>query len=222
MGFRDTLVRQFERPEGALGGIAGWIMATRPSNVRRNLWTVGLLGVRPGDRILEIGCGPGVALKACAEQAKLGVVVGVDHSQAMLAQAARRNRRAIARGRVQLQLGGLDLVSTLGGAFDKVFLVNVVQFLADKVAAFRIFHEAMAPGGTLATTYQPRHRNPTRADAIRVADEIKEIMAAGQFEAISVEELQLRPVPALCVLGRKAVHTGSANHSQQLSMRRHK
>ncbi len=209
MGIRDTIVRQFKRPEGPLGGIAGWIMATRPSNVRRNLWTVGLLGVRPGDRVLEIGCGPGVALKACAEQATMGLIVGVDHSQAMLAQAARRNRQAIERGQVQLRLGGLDLVPTLGGAFDKIFLVNVIQFLPDKAAAFRTFHEALAPGGTLAATYQPRHRNPARADAIRVADEIREIMAAGQFEAISAEELRLRPVAAICVLGRKPARAGN-------------
>lgn len=209
MGLRDTIVRQFKRPEGVLGGIAGWIMAKRPSNVCRNLWTVGLLGIRPGDRILEIGCGPGVALKACAEQARMGLVVGLDHSEAMLAQAERRNRQAIERGQVQLQLGGLNAIPTLAGLFDKVFLVNVVQFLPDKAAAFRTFYEVMAPGGTIATTYQPRHRNPTRADAIRVADEIKGYMAAGDFEAVSSEELQLWPVPAVCVLGRKATRTGN-------------
>jgi SAM-dependent methyltransferase len=178
-------------------------MAVRPSNRRRSLWTVALLGVGPGDRVLEIGCGPGVALAACAARVRSGLVVGLDHSSLMLAQAARRNRRAIERGRARLALGGLDLLPLLGGPFDKVFSVNVVQFLPDKAAAFRAFHDAMAPGGMLGVTYQPRHRKPTRADALRMAEEIRQCMTAAGFATIGTEELALRSAPAICVLGRR-------------------
>ena len=50
MALRETIVGQFKRPHGMLGRLAGWIMASRPSNIRRNLWTVEMLGVRPTDR----------------------------------------------------------------------------------------------------------------------------------------------------------------------------
>ena len=43
-----------------------------------------------------------------------------------------------------------------------------------------------------------------RADAIRVSNEIKACMAASGFKVVRAEELQLRPVPAICVLGQKA------------------
>ncbi|MFC7105337.1 hypothetical protein ACFQQB_35850 [Nonomuraea rubra] len=54
-----TLVGQFHRPRGAVGRVVGWVMAHRSSNRRRNLWVASLLGVRPADRILEVGFGPG-------------------------------------------------------------------------------------------------------------------------------------------------------------------
>ena len=203
MGLREVLVPQFRRPEGPLGRVAGLIMAARPSNRRRNYWTVELLCVGPEDRVLEIGCGPGVALAASAERTRGSVIVGLDHSPEMLDQAARRNRRAIERGRVRLQLGDLERLPMLGGPFDKIFSVNVIQFLPDKDAAFRALHDVTAPGGIVATTYQPRHRNPNRADAIKVAEEVEAHMAAAGFVAIKVEELSLRPVSAVCVLGRK-------------------
>jgi ubiquinone/menaquinone biosynthesis C-methylase UbiE len=203
MGFRESFVRQFGRPEGALGHVAGWIMANRPSNRQRNLWTVELLGIKPGNRILEFGCGPGLALKACVEKVGNGLVVGFDHSQLMLDQAARLNREAVAQGTLELHLGALDRLHTIGGAFDKVYSVNVIQFIQDKVAAFHAIYDLMAPGGTIASTYQPRHRNPTRGDAFRVADEVMRTMAKCGFEAVRVEELPLRPVPAVCALGRK-------------------
>lgn len=205
MGLREDFVRQFGRPEGALGHVAGWIMANRPSNRQRNLWTVELLGITSRDRILELGCGPGLAVQACSEKATDGLVVGIDHSEVMLDQAASLNRQAIERGTLKLQLGGLERLPALGGPFDKVFSVNVIQFIPDRVAAFRAIHEVMAPGGIVASTYQPRHKKPTRADAYRMADEVMQAMAACGFRAIRVEELPLRPVPAICVLGRKQV-----------------
>jgi SAM-dependent methyltransferase len=203
MRFGDSVVRQFRRPEGLLGLLAGWIMASRPSNRRRNLWTVELLDISTGDRVLEFGCGPGRALAACAERAKSGVVVVIDHSRTMLAQAARRNGDALALGRVQLEYGGPELLPTLNGPFDKVFSVNVVQFLPDQAAVFRALHDAMVPGGIVATTYQPRHQNATRGDALRVADGVTKHTAAAGFVEVSVAELALQPVPAICVLGRK-------------------
>ena len=64
--FRVWLVGQFGRPTSAWGHVAGWIMAHRVSNRRRNRWTVDLLDLRPGERVLEIGFGPDSADPAAA------------------------------------------------------------------------------------------------------------------------------------------------------------
>jgi protein-L-isoaspartate O-methyltransferase len=83
---------QFHHPTGLGGHLAGWIMSRRPSNVARNRWAVQLLEVQPSERVIELGCGPGVAVAALATRAVRGLVVGVDHSQVMIRQARRRNR----------------------------------------------------------------------------------------------------------------------------------
>jgi len=61
-----------------------------------------LLAVEPNARVLELGCGPGVAMAALAERAVDGLVVGVDHSPIMIRQARRRNAAAVAAGRGRL------------------------------------------------------------------------------------------------------------------------
>jgi hypothetical protein len=53
---------QFGHPTGFWGRAAGLLMAHRPSNRRRSAWVVSLLDVRPEDRVLEIGFGPGVGV----------------------------------------------------------------------------------------------------------------------------------------------------------------
>lgn len=201
MSVQSVIVGQFRQPHGVLGHVAGWIMAARGSNRARNEWTVGLLDIRPHDRVLEIGCGPGLALAACAAAAREGRVVGLDHSATMLGQARARCRDAVAAGRVALVLGGLEAVT---GPFEKIFSINVIQFLVDRTGAVAALHGKLAPGGVLATTYMPRNRHPTRADAERMAAEIEGCMAKAGFVAIRTEELPLEPVPALCVLGERA------------------
>jgi cyclopropane fatty-acyl-phospholipid synthase-like methyltransferase len=203
MRLRAAVVAQFRRPQGLWGRAAGWIMASRASNRERNLWTLDLLRIDPRDRVLEIGCGPGLALEACAARLREGIVIGLDHSDTMLQQARRRNRAAIAGNRVALRLGDLRALARLPGRFDKVFSVNLVQFLADRVAAFRALHAVTVPGGLVASTYQPRHADATRDDALRMASDVAREMAQVGFVGIRCEELPLRPVPAICVLGMR-------------------
>lgn len=112
---KAEIYRQFERPHGALGALAGFVMSHRPSNKERNRWTVDLIAPQEGAHVLEIGCGPGLALSAVCARMVRGRVVGLDHSPLMLAQAAKRNAAAIAAGKLQLHLGGLDTLAVFRG-----------------------------------------------------------------------------------------------------------
>ena len=200
MSIRDLVVAQFKNPSGPFGHVVGWIMATRHSNRERSRWTVDLLDIGPDDRVLELGCGPGVALQHVARRLQSGTVVGLDHSLVMARQATRRNREGIGAGKILVRVGPIDGVAAVGGAFTKIFSVNVVQFLPDKPAFFRLLHTKLAPGGIVATTYQPRNKNPTRSDAIAMADQISAAMQSAGFAEIRVEERDFQP-PAVCVIG---------------------
>jgi SAM-dependent methyltransferase len=117
-----TLSRQFRRPTGALGWLAGQLMARK--NAPMNRLAVELLDARPGDRILEIGFGPGTAIQMLASGAEIGLIAGVDHSSAMLRQASRRNRQSIRAGRAELHAGTASQLPFPDAHFTKAFAVN--------------------------------------------------------------------------------------------------
>ena len=145
-----TLYGQFRKPTGLLGWVAGWIMAHRASNTTRNRWTVDLLNIKETDHVLEIGFGPGLSIASAARLARQGVVVGIDHSVLMLRTATHRNHAAIEAGRVELKVGELESLPTLGETFDKAFSVNVFQFVEDRREAYAddsVGPETGQPGG---------------------------------------------------------------------------
>jgi len=202
VSLRAAIVSQFVRPRGLLGRIAGWILATRGSNLRRNRWTVDLLAPSDGERVLEVGCGPGVALELCL--AREGVrAVGVDHSALMIKHAARRNARAVKDGRLVLVEGTID-ASPADALFDRMFSINVIQFV-DRPSFVAQAKVLLKPGGVMATTCQPRHAKATRADALKLAAELTDLMTAAGFTGVRVEELDLEPVPAVCVIGKRGM-----------------
>jgi cyclopropane fatty-acyl-phospholipid synthase-like methyltransferase len=200
---RGKLVEQFRLPRGLLGRLAGQVMARRPSNLERSRRTLDLLGIEPEDRVLEIGFGPGVALAWAAERASRGRVVGVDHSVLMLRQAARRNAAAIASGRVELRLAAAEALPAFDAPFDKAYAVNVSMFWGDPVATLSRVAAALAPGGRLALTFQPRRRGATDEDARRAGERLAESLAAAGFVGVSSDVLAMKPVAAVCVLGSR-------------------
>jgi len=154
---RRSVIGQFRRPHGLFGRVAGWVMANRPSNRRRNAWTVELLDVRAGDRVLEIGYGPGLALAEMAGRVGSGAVIGLDHSETMRAVAAARNRQAIAEGRLRLHVGRVEdlaagTVPGLGGPFDRIYAINTALFWRNRQAVFGALARRLAPGGRVAVT----------------------------------------------------------------------
>ncbi|MBI4083442.1 MAG: methyltransferase domain-containing protein [Candidatus Lambdaproteobacteria bacterium] len=179
-------------------------MANRPSNRARNLWTLDLLELQSTDRVLEIGFGPGFALEHAARVVSAGLLVGVDHSAAMVRQATRRNRATIAAGRMRLIHADVEHLPADVGGFDKIYSANVVQFWPEPARAFARLVDALAPGGRLATTYQPRHPGARAEDADAMAERIAGWMEGAGLHEVRIARLNLRPIPAVCVLARRS------------------
>ena len=110
---------------------------------------------RDGDRLLDLGVGSGLVEEALFERLPDLRVIGVDHSEAMLAQARARHH-----GRTNLRLvsGGfedLDLLDPLGAdgstapPFEFVICVQALHEAADDVkrAVFEFVRRRIAPGG---------------------------------------------------------------------------
>lgn len=116
---------------------------------------------KPGESVLDIGCGTGTTLLRLAEAVgPAGQVLGVDISEQQLAVA---RQRIGAAGAIQARVV-LDDAATHDfppAAFDLVFTRFGVMFFADPVAAFSNIRRAMKPGGRLAlTVFRPGPDNP--------------------------------------------------------------
>lgn len=202
-----AIVGQFGHPRGAAGNVAGWQMAHRPSNRRRNSWVVSLLDVQSTDRVLEIGFGPGRAIAELGRRVgPSGHVYGIDHSDVMLRQATRRNAAAIRAGRVTLTRASVEeLPPTLDGPFDAILAVNSLGFWTAPAQRLEDLRRRLTPGGRIAIASQPRHPGVTR-DPSLTARQITDLLRAAGFTQMRTESLDLDP-PVVCVL---AVNQGDA------------
>ena len=195
-----AIVGQFGNPRGAAGNVAGWVMAHRPSNRRRNSWVVSLLDVQPADRVLEIGFGPGLAIAELGRRVGAsGHVYGIDRSDVMLRRATRRNAAAIRDGRVTLIRASVEeLPPALDGPFNAIFAVNSLGFWTAPAERLEGLRRRLAPGGRIAIASQPRHPGATQ-DPSLAARQIADLLRAAGLTRTSTEILDLDP-PVVCVL----------------------
>jgi ubiquinone/menaquinone biosynthesis C-methylase UbiE len=184
-------------------------MGARPSNRERNRWAVSLLDIQPSDRVLEIGFGPGLAIREIARLAVEGYVCGIDHSEVMLRQASRRNARALHSGRVDLRLGSVESLPTFEERFDKILAVNALQFVADPVECFVGLRSLLLGGGRIAIAHQPRCPGATDETSALRGQRLTAQLAQAGFSDLRSETLKLKPA-VVCVLGLNAgtPHTG--------------
>jgi ubiquinone/menaquinone biosynthesis C-methylase UbiE len=177
------------------------MFAHRPSNRRRNDWAVSLLDVRPGDQVLEIGFGPGLAVAELARRAGgAGHVYGIDHSGVMLRQASRRNAAAIRDGRVILINAPVDqLPAALDGPFDVILAVNSLGFWPAPAERLAELSQRLAPAGRIAIVSQPRCPGATAETSRGAAREIEDLLRGAGFTHLSTQTLNLSP-PVACVL----------------------
>lgn len=109
------------------------------------------LALRPGQRVLDVGCGPGAHLGIFAEQvAPDGEVVGLDISAERLEVAAELNAHEISAERVALREGDLHELPFDGGTFDMVWTSLVLHHEDDPVAVVRELARVVGAGARVA------------------------------------------------------------------------
>ncbi len=132
----------------------------------RIAWAVERLSVGPEDRLLEIGCGHGVAVSLVCERLDGGSIVAIDRSRKMVERASRRNADHVAAGVASFQTA-TPLEADLGAApFDKIFAINVGMFWRDRpVRELEVLGHHLAPAGRLFLFYEGPPGSATPPDA---------------------------------------------------------
>jgi arsenite methyltransferase len=113
--------------------------------VRRRQLVGEALAARPGDRILDVGCGPGFYIPELLRQVgPNGAVVGIDSSESMLALAAGRSG---AGDHVEFHQADATALPVADASFDAALSVQVLEYVADIPAALAEILRALHPGG---------------------------------------------------------------------------
>lgn len=113
--------------------------------VRRRGLVREALGAVLGERILDVGCGPGFYCLELSETVDTsGSVVGVDSSPAMLELA---RARCADRDNVGLLEGEATTLPVESGTFEGAICVQVLEYIPDVDAALVELHRALRPGG---------------------------------------------------------------------------
>jgi ubiquinone/menaquinone biosynthesis C-methylase UbiE len=151
------------RPEGKAPGVITHARAYELLSVAvfagRRRRTFGrladLAGVTPGDRVLDVGCGPGYLTALAAEAAAPGgSAVGIDPSVPMVDQA----RRLRGAANCSFEVGRAEALDVPDGAFDVVVSSLAVHHIPEAVraTAFAEVFRVLRPGGrVLLADFRP-------------------------------------------------------------------
>lgn len=201
---QSRLAKQFGHPTGLLGHLVGYFLSARGGEMSRA--AVEMCNVRGDDQVLEIGFGPGRAIEALAVAAEHGKVAGVDVSEVMLAQARRRNRRAIAAGRVDLRLGCVTELPFSDQTFDKVLAINSLHHWPSPRRGLQEIRRVLNEGGTLllALRMQTSQGGMLKSPGVSETELLKvmETLVAAKFKQVRVERRE-DPLSMACVLAQR-------------------
>ncbi|MFD3578940.1 class I SAM-dependent methyltransferase [Streptomyces sp. NPDC058644] len=147
------------------------------------------LGLRPGDRVLDAGCGTGRALPALREVVgPSGVVLGVDLTPAMLETATRAGRDREGR----LLLADVTRLPLRGASLDAVFGAGLISHLPDPAENLRELRRVVRPGGTLALFHPigraalaARQGRQITPDDLRAEENLRPLLAASGWSMTS-------------------------------------
>ncbi len=185
----DFVARQSSNPHGVIGRFIAWIMARETAAL--NARAVELLALQPSDRVLEIGFGHGRTVASIARIVVSGHVAGVDVSASMTRLATRRNRAAVADGRVDLRTGDCAALPFPAADFDKSLSVHTVYFWTEPGACLREIRRVLRPGGCFVLGFTPKGTArtasfPTSVYTFYEEDEIREMVTAAGFTSVAI------------------------------------
>lgn len=110
---------------------------------------VGLAGLGPSDRILDVGTGTGIVALNAARKAAKGQVIGVDLSEGMLATARQNAAQTNAGRNVEFRRMDAEALEFGDRSFDVVLSLFALLHFPDPSAAVKQMFRVLRPGGRL-------------------------------------------------------------------------
>jgi ubiquinone/menaquinone biosynthesis C-methylase UbiE len=157
----------------------------------RLLWAVDMMDIQPEDRLLEIGCGRGVAIALVYEHLKSGSILAIDRSEKMIAAA----QKQIDDTRVTFEAVALSEINVQGKSFDTIFAVNVNVFWQQPEKELEVVKQLLASEGMLYLFYQP----PSSHQIQEIVEKVKNNFQRHNLKIIQTSTQDLPSGRTVCI-----------------------
>jgi cyclopropane fatty-acyl-phospholipid synthase-like methyltransferase len=135
---------QFKKPTGLFGKVISRKMIK--GNKPEYDIIIPELDIKPNDRLLEIGYGPGLGVNRIASDYDC-FISGIDFSYLMYKEATKRNKKHIEKKKVELHYGDFLKSELTANEYDKVFCLNVIYFWDKLDIPFTKINKTLKEGG---------------------------------------------------------------------------
>ncbi|WRP07472.1 class I SAM-dependent methyltransferase [Rossellomorea aquimaris] len=147
---KECADQQYQLPKGILGQYFGEKMALQHRT--ETLWTLNLLNLTEEERVLEIGCGAGYAIKQLLKRPNVEYVAGLDLSESILRSAKTRNRWAINEGRAGFIQGNVCKIPLDNDMFTKIYSIHSIYFWDLTIETISEIHRVLKNNGSVTIT----------------------------------------------------------------------
>ena len=133
------------KPEGAAG--EEMLARMNESHYEVTGWALDLWKIQEDDRILDIGCGGGMTLKRMSEQAKQGLLTGVDYSSVSVQESKKLNEIDVKSGKMDVIEASVESMPFSDDTFDKIITVESFYFWPDPAENLKEVYRVLKQGG---------------------------------------------------------------------------
>jgi ubiquinone/menaquinone biosynthesis C-methylase UbiE len=164
-----------------------------PAPARRKRWLqlMNLLQPRPGERILDVGCGRGQAVIYLAQRVgPQGRVIGVDIQEGHVATAEEVLQE---KGLTQAQVMVADAAHLpfADGSFDAVLCVNVLEAVPDRLRALSEMRRVLRPGGRALVAHDDHESQVYVCEDRSLCRRVVQAYSEARFESYACSEGQM-------------------------------
>jgi ubiquinone/menaquinone biosynthesis C-methylase UbiE len=184
-----------QRQEYFDGLASDWDSGFSAEHLERISQVIDSMGIKPGSRVLDLGCGTGVLFGYVSRKVgKSGSIVGVDFSVQM-ALTARRN---FPKENIHAIVAEASALPFGRGTFDVAIAFQSFPHFADKDKAMREAHRVLKPGSGMwivhllsseqLAEHHGHHNDVVSGDVLPCRDEMSRLLTENGFCGVTIED----------------------------------
>jgi ubiquinone/menaquinone biosynthesis C-methylase UbiE len=141
---------QYGNPTGALGKYIGEKMVKQ--HQPETYWTIDLLALNKDEKVLELGCGAGFAMKLLLQKSSVRKITGLDISETVLKLARKRNSHELTQGSASLVQGDVKQLPFENQQFTRVYSIQSIYFWDHIEETTSEIYRVLKPKGKVVLT----------------------------------------------------------------------